>query len=212
MSAAGERKPDREGYLGFKEAIDSGNDALDRRAGALWWVEKPPKSELTHYYDLYLTEGFVRKHFDQFNCDVIEAYASKGMSSIRDPILREKIAKRVERLSEAWSSVKLTDLPNYTKHGASKARVAARQAEHPSETESQAWFKVKREAAGKYLDHLDHLQEKFERAVGRQIGRALGSEASIQAATALDRARQASATYQQQHQQLKPSKDLDRER
>jgi hypothetical protein len=133
------------------------------------------------------------------------------MSSIRDPILREKIAKRVERLSEAWSSVKLTDLLDYTKLGASKARVAARQAEHPSETESQAWFEVKREADRNFLDYLDHLQEKFERAVGRQIGLALGSEAKIQAATALDRARQASATYQRLEQH-KPSKDLDRGR
>src|SRR6185437_5848987 len=88
-----ERLPDREGYLGFKDALDNGNDGLLRRADALWWAEKGPKSELAQYYDLYVTQVFIDKQFSgPKHQSVTNAYARAA--AIQNTELREKVTSR----------------------------------------------------------------------------------------------------------------------
>jgi hypothetical protein len=207
-----ENKPDREGYLGFKDAIDNGNEALRRRAGALWRAEKPPTTVVAQYLDLYLTEKFADNHFEPAKYKQIEDRASKRVSEIKNPALREKFAKRIERLSNAWFSARSGALLSYCEltFDDLKWETAARQSAKPHETEGQSWFYLKRDIEGRHLDYLDHVRTKFERAVDRQISRALGVEAKTRAAAAQDLARQFAASRHARSANL--GKDHDRER
>jgi hypothetical protein len=208
-SLSNERIPDREGYLGFKDALDNGNEGLMRRAGAIWWAEQPPKSEMAQYYNLYLTQGFIDKHFAEPQPRAV-INARMRAAEIKDPHLREKVTNRVERLVEAFGNTQITAIMNHGELSVAQYPIKDQLAKNPALTESQAWFMVTRDLDTKHLDYLDHLQKKFERAVDKQIGRAHASAAKTQATDALDRARRAAATYRARAPETDKERELDR--
>jgi len=220
MGISDELKPDREGYLGFKEAIKNGNEALYKRATALWFKEPTAKSELAHYASVYVQEGYINRDGEYSTRGHI-AEATKRLTHLRDPVLEKRIGRRFERLSKACDNAVKRAFLKYDELNRDdlKAQTAARQLANPHETESQSWFNVKRDVVTAHLSDLGHLQKKFENAVETQIMIAFdkktshtrGSEAKGHAATALDRARQASARFKQQ-EQGRAENDNERER
>jgi hypothetical protein len=188
---ARENKPDRNGYLGFREAVDKfGNTALVQRA-INEWREMPMNSELAQYYHLFLTERAINNHYTPSEYKHFLDTASKRLPEIRDPDLRKTIANRIERLTDGFHGAIKTTLLLYKRIDANLPQsVASRQRQHPHETEGQAWFELKRHFDHQQLNHLNQLKSRYERAVDKQVSRALGLEAKTRAATALDLARQ----------------------
>jgi hypothetical protein len=201
-----ERIPDREGYLGFKDAVDKGNEGLMRRAAAIWWAEQPPKSEMAQYCDLYVTQRSIDKQFaDPQPQAVINARVRAA--TIKQPHLREKVTSRVERLADVFGNARISASMNHGELELAQYPIKNQLAKNPALTESQAWFIVTRDLDTKYLDQLNYLEKKFERAVDKQIGRAHASTGKARATDALDRARRAAATYRARA----PETDKDRE-
>jgi len=222
MGISDERKPDREGYLGFKDAINNGNEALNKRATALWLKELTPNSELAHYASVYVKEVSINSDADaEYSTHRHIAEAAKRLTYLRDPAVKERTWKRFERLSKACDNAIKTAFLKYDElnRDGLKTQTAARQLANPHETESQSWFNVKEDIVSTHLWCCSHLQLKFENAVDTQImiafdkqtSRARGSEAKGRAATALDRARQATARFKQQ-EHGRAENDNDRER
>jgi len=88
------RKPDREGYLGYKTALDNGNEALNQRSAGLWWKESPPVTEIGYYSDLYLTEGFIDKHLGTTKTYAADQAVTR-IDSIQSPASARKSAIRL---------------------------------------------------------------------------------------------------------------------
>ena len=220
MGISDERKPDREGYLGFKDAIDNGNEALNERATALWRKELIPTSELAHYANVYAEEASI-SYYAEYSTLRRIAEEAKRLIYLKDPALTERIWKRFERLSKAYGNAMKTEVLKYDElnRDGLKTQIAARQRVNPHETESQSWFNVKQDIVSHHLWCCGHLRRKFETAVDtqimiafdKQISRKHGSEAKGRAATALDRARQATATFKRQ-EHGRAENDNDRER
>lgn len=208
-----EDKPDREGYLGFRKAVDDfGNKALAQRAVNEWHYNSPANSVLAQYYDLFLVERAINKHYIPSHRQEIAASASKRLPEIRNTDLRHKVSSRIERLTTGWAGAKLTARGHYEDLLPSvlKFHVTLRQSQHPQETEGQAWFQVKRDVDHHQLSYLDQLKERYEHAVDKQLSRALGSEAKTRASAALDLSRKLTA-FKNAHS-TNISKDHDRER
>jgi hypothetical protein len=204
-----ERLPDREGYLGFQAALDNDNEALARRAGASWWAEERPKSELACYYDLYLTQVFIERQFSEpQHKSVTNAYARA--SAIKNAELRNKVTNCVQRLARAFQRSRMRQDLNHGELSVARYPIKDQLAKNPAQTESQAWFAVKRDLDTRHLAYLNHLQKRFERAVDSQIGRAHGATAKMRANDAIDRARRAAATYRTREPQTDKGRELDR--
>jgi hypothetical protein len=204
-----DRIPDREGYLGFKDAFDNGNEALIRRAGAIWRAEQPPKSEMAQYCDLYMTQRSIDKHFaDPQPQAVINARVRAA--AIKQPHLREKVTGRVERLAEAFGNARISANMNHCELELAQYPIKNQLAKNPALTESQAWFMVARDRDAQYLNELNYLEKKFERAIDKQISRARASAGKTQATDALDSARRAAATYHARGPKTDKDRELDR--
>jgi hypothetical protein len=206
------RKSDRRGYLGYKTALDNGNEALNQHSAGLWWKESPPVTEIGYYSDLYLTEGFIDKHLGTTKTYAANQ-AAKRIDGIQSPSLRQKVGHQIDRLTSPWNSVKSRV---HTRHQDTlEARLKAghthRQLINPSENDGQAWFHVKRDLETSHLDRLEKLEAKLERAIDRRIGRALGTEAKDRAVGALDSARQLRNLYEARQSGTR-HKDHDHER
>ena len=220
MGIFDERKPDKEGYLGFKDAIKNGNEGLMERASELYFKEDTPQSELAQYASVYIKEISITSNA-QYSTRRHIAEALPRLKYLKDPALRERTWARFERLSKACDSAIKTASQKYDELNGSdlKSQTVARQLASPHETQSQSWFNVKRDIVSDHSWYLGHLKVKFENAVETQImiafdkqtSRGRSSDASDRAAAALDHARQASARFKQ-HQHGKAENDNDRER
>lgn len=164
-----DRRPDREGYLGFREAVHNGNDAVLRRAHEAWMNEKDkPVSEMAQYYDMFSTHAEIGGHWRDSKHTSITDNQNK-LEAIRNETARQQAAKRVERIAKAWESCKAQSEAHYieVKDFTVKDRIRTRQEENLQETEGQSWFRVTHEYDRKYLDNLNNLDSRMNRAIDK---------------------------------------------
>ena len=208
----GERLPDREGYRAFFAAMRNGeNKALFLQARNEWKSDQAENSELAQYFNMVCFESAINKHYRPAEYQHITDKALKRLPEIKDPAVRQKVARNIGRLAHAWDNAKISVSRAHRELFSDdlKSRADARQAAEPHKTQGQAWFEVKRETDHQFYEHLENLQAKYQRGLDGLIGRALGTQAKIRAATAQSRARQ--FTSQRVHS-AKIDKDHDRER
>jgi hypothetical protein len=148
-----ERQPDREGYLDYCRKIEAGEaDPSDSRA----------------YRSMYRVERAVERALTPDPHGIVQLYELGSFQRLRRNDVRTVAVGAVIGVEKAWNSVRGREAADYREfHKANDFRyvTAERRAEHPRETEGQAWFKAKSEVERKLLARL--LVQS--RLLGRQL-------------------------------------------
>lgn len=165
----GDPKPDREGYLDFKLAVDEGDFALHLRAAQEWQKDPVrPQTTLAHYFQLLANERkldslFIgREHEDQ-----LVGFSEDLLEEIRDDAVRQKARENVsKRLTYWWIGRFRASVDFLVAHESEiRAEVAMRQRSNPGETEAQSWFWAKLANESDHIDYLYGLRMKAERDI-----------------------------------------------
>jgi hypothetical protein len=170
----GDQKPDREGYLDFKLAVENGDETLQGRA-AREWKEDPhsPKTVSAWYFDLLSAETLtLDRALSPHHREDIAGDAGRRAVLISDPGIREQATKEIAKRIESWDGERRLSRFDFLEDYEWKIKegVAKRQAENPGEREAESWFWAKHGAEHDYLGYLHRIEDEVKGEIKKIIG------------------------------------------
>ena len=145
-----DKRPDREGYLDFKLAIENGNEELKNRAERKFSEDRDKgadqRSTLSWYYDLWFAEEHLEPYAlgDELREKMFRD-ADERTGQINDPEIRARTWAAAKERIEVWDDKRFQQSCNHieTCEWSIKKKAAKRQAENPNEREAESWFWAK---------------------------------------------------------------------
>jgi hypothetical protein len=168
-----ERKPDRDGYLDFKNSIANGNDELQNRALDEFNAQREQHpgrltTTLAHYMDMYIVEKLDEQEHGR-DPEKIAREAEKKISAVHYRDIRQKAVNRINRLINVWDKDRdLSSMSFIVMYDFQLGKgIAERQKEHPDETHGQSWFQVRRDMESRYVDYRIGMKTKLDSAIDK---------------------------------------------
>jgi len=158
-----DQRPDREGYLDFKLALENGDEVLKNRAASEYSRDKDSgqRTALAWYYDLWLAEEQqVPDALSDQRRESIIRDAKERLALINDPAVREETAARIKDRIEEWDGERFLSCGFYreTCEERIRDRIGQRQARDPDEREAESWFVAKFEIERGWVTYLADLE------------------------------------------------------
>ncbi len=155
-------RPDREGYLDFKLAVENGDMMLQHRA-ALDWRLDPVNLRTPHawYFDLFCAETSAREdRMSKIRQENIIHDAAQRVGRIDNSDVRLATAARIKERIEAWNYERFQSGRAHLKTCGWRIRehVAERQTANPRERESESWFWAKFRTEQHFLGYLIEIE------------------------------------------------------
>ena len=166
-------RPDREGYLDFKLAVENGDVMLQHRA-ALEWRLDPKNLRTPHawYFDLFCAETSSREdRMSKIRQENIIHDSAQRVGRIENPDVRLPTAARIKDRIGAWNNERFQSGYAHLKTCGWRIteRVTERQTANPHERESESWFWAKYRTEQDLLGYLIEIERDLKGEINKII-------------------------------------------
>lgn len=171
----GDPRPDRDGYLDFKTAIENGNSELKSRAAAEFDQQReqhPSRltTTLACYMELEIIEELSRRE-DRYDANDIYHESEKRLAPVQERTIRQQAINRINRLLNVWDKDRSASWMNHIELYDYNLRrgIEKRQSENAGEKHSESWFHAKRDIDNRYLKFQMGLKAHLDRAIDKTV-------------------------------------------
>jgi hypothetical protein len=155
-----EREPDRDGYRDFCNRVDSGDHELAQKAEIDSLAGQ--RSALGLYDRMRKIEHAIERASNEDPGDIIHGYEMTApLQKLSSNRVRMEALGRMQDAAASWDAARrreMTDHREFHRGNDLRYALAERRAEHPRETEGQAWFKAKLEVESAHLSRMISLR------------------------------------------------------